>query len=69
MKVGVFPYRGKIKVRYMAYTVWYDPRWRGCCEHHVLNVNRTAAKKLAIQQHIERCAATKDEALLKAIGE
>lgn len=68
-KVGVFPRRGKTRTLYSAYTMWYDPNWRGCCEHEVLNVNGAAAKKLAIQEHIQKCAATKDEQLLRAQGE
>lgn len=69
-KVGVFPYRGKKKIRYTAYTVWYDPNWRGCCEHQMLDgISGKAAKKLAIQDHVEKCAATKDEQLLRAQGE
>lgn len=70
MKIGVFPYAGKTKVRYMAYTTWYDPNWRGCCEHYVQRgINGTAAKKLAIADHISNCGHGKDLKLLKAQGD
>lgn len=38
-----------------AYTRWYGPEWEGCCEHVVEAENGTAAKKVAIQQHIDVC--------------
>jgi hypothetical protein len=51
-KVGVFPCR---KASFTAYTTWYNPSWSECCEHTVEAVNGTAAKKIAIQEHRERC--------------
>jgi hypothetical protein len=55
-KVGVFPHQGKRIVRYLAYTTWYNPQWDGCCEHAVSATSGDEAKKLAIQEHRERCA-------------
>lgn len=55
IKVGVFPFRETSTTRFNAYTTWYNPEWKGCCEHTVSAVNGTEAKKLAIQEHKERC--------------
>lgn len=60
VKVGVFPFgkahdAGKPATRFSAYTTWYNPEWKGCCEHQVLAINGTEAKKLAIQEHKEHC--------------
>jgi hypothetical protein len=54
IKVGVFP-NDEGSSGYRAYTTWYNPQWPGCCEHEVEAVNGTEAKKLAIQEHKERC--------------
>jgi hypothetical protein len=54
VKVGVFPPDADTRF-YRAYTRWYNPQWKGCCEHTVEAVNGTAAKKLAIEEHKERC--------------
>lgn len=54
-KVGVFPHQGKTKMRYMAYTTWYNPAWEGCCEHVVNADTGNAAKKIAIQEHKANC--------------
>jgi hypothetical protein len=58
IRVGVFPhklYKNDVPRTFNAYTVWYNPSWKGCCEHTVEAVNGTEAKKLAIQEHKERC--------------
>ena len=54
IKVGVFPPDEGSRT-YMAYTLWYNPQWPGCCEHEVEAVNGTEAKKIAIKEHKERC--------------
>lgn len=54
-KVGVFTRQGKRKKLFSAYTLWYDPEWKGCCEHIVEAKNGTEAKKLAIKEHKEKC--------------
>jgi hypothetical protein len=54
IKVGIFPFDER-NTRFMAYTTWYNPQWKGCCEHEVEAVNGTEAKRLAIQEHKERC--------------
>ena len=56
IKVGVFgDVRASGKPYYMAYTTWYNPQWKGCCEHTVEAINGTAAKKAAIREHKEQC--------------
>jgi hypothetical protein len=60
IKVGVFPFHrgsfGKQSVsRFRAYTTWYNPQLPGCCEHTVMAVTGTTAKKLAIEEHKENC--------------
>lgn len=54
-KVGVFPFSDSKPHRFNAYTTWYNPQWKGCCEHDVYAINGTEAKKLAIQEHKELC--------------
>jgi hypothetical protein len=54
IKVGVFPFDER-NTRFSAYTTWYNPQWKGCCEHKVEALNGTEAKKLAIAEHKERC--------------
>lgn len=56
-KVGVFPVFpfDDHNTRFNAYTTWYNPNWKGCCEHTVDAINGTEAKKLAIQEHKEHC--------------
>lgn len=56
IRVGVFgDVRASSKPYYRAYTTWYNPEWKGCCEHQVEAINGTEAKKLAIEQHKEQC--------------
>lgn len=50
-KVGVFEYEGKRKKKYVAYTKWYNPQWKGCSEYIVIANNGTDAKKQAILKH------------------
>lgn len=52
--VGVFPPDDNCHA-YMAYTRWYTPQWPGCCEHTVMAINGTEAKKIAIKEHKENC--------------
>jgi hypothetical protein len=40
---------------FRAYTRWYNPQWPGCCEHKVEAINGGEAKKLATQEHRDRC--------------
>lgn len=54
-KVGVFTEQGTRKMKYSAYSLWYNPNWAGCCEHTVYAKNGTDAKKLAIAQHKDLC--------------
>lgn len=54
-KVGVFPFSESNNRRFNAYTTWYNPQWKGCCEHIVATVNGTEAKKAAIAEHKEQC--------------
>lgn len=54
--VGIFAHQGKRSVQYQAYTTWYNPEWEGCCEHVVEATSGNEAKKLAIAEHIARCA-------------
>lgn len=57
-RVYVFPHKGKRVMKYLAYTLWVNPAWPGCCIHDV-EVERSAdAKKVAIQEHKDRCAKT-----------
>lgn len=51
-KVGVFPMKRR---SFTAYTRDYNSSWDGCCEHKVEAPNGTLAKKLAIQEHKDRC--------------
>jgi hypothetical protein len=54
VKVGIFSWRGSSgKMLYNAYTVWYNPQWKGCCEHIV--ERGPDAKKRAIEQHKQEC--------------
>jgi hypothetical protein len=54
-KVGVFPHEGKAKTKYTAYTLWYSPEWKGCCEHEVIADTGAKAKILAIEDHKINC--------------
>ena len=54
-KVGVFPLTSKRVPRFTAYTMWYNPTWKDCCEHVVRAENGTEAKKLAIAEHKNDC--------------
>ena len=54
IRVGVFPPDDNCHA-YMAYTRYYLPSWPGCCEHEVIAVNGSAAKKIAITEHKENC--------------
>jgi len=47
--------RASGKPLYMAYTTWYNPQWKGCCEHEVEAVNGTEAKKIAVEEHKKHC--------------
>ena len=50
-KVGVFrhePEGRQRKPKYAAYTVWYNPSWKGCCVHNVTAQNGAEAKRKAI---------------------
>jgi hypothetical protein len=38
--VAVFPFDAR-NTRFNAYTTWYNPAWKGCCEHVVEAVNGT----------------------------
>jgi hypothetical protein len=58
IKVGVFPFDER-NTRFDAYTLWYNPQWKGCCEHEVVATNGTEAKKLAIKEHKEQCVDAK----------
>lgn len=55
--VAVFPWERPVgfKPRFNAYTLWYNPEWKGCCLHPVNAENGTAAKKQALKEHKERC--------------
>lgn len=55
IKVGVFEHPGKRKVCLMAYTLWYDRAWDGCCEHTVQAESGATAKLIAKREHQERC--------------
>ena len=48
-KVGLFRRKGAKGVKYIAYTVWYDPDWNGCEVFEVEAPNGTQAKKRAIE--------------------
>lgn len=54
IKVGVFSPDDSCH-SYMAYTRYYLTSWPGCCEHKVLALNGTEAKKIAIKEHKENC--------------
>lgn len=54
VKVGVFP-PDEHDRGYRAYTRWYNPEWKGCCEHEVEVYERRDAKAKAIQEHKEQC--------------
>ena len=56
-KVGVFEEQRSIAIR--AYTMWFNPKWDGCCLHRVQAENGTAAKKLAIAEHRATCMKAK----------
>ncbi len=47
-KVGVFTEQRTKSLGYMAYTVWYNPAWKGCRVIEVEAKNGTEAKKKAI---------------------
>jgi hypothetical protein len=49
--VAVFPHERGAKRRYMAYTLWYNPEWPGCCLHKIgYAPNGEQAKKWAIAE-------------------
>lgn len=60
-RVGVFPFQGKKKMRFNAYTLWYNADWEGCCEHEVLAATGTEAKKKAIEEHKNNCLLESDD--------
>lgn len=60
IKVGVFPFDER-NTRFNAYTLWYNPNWKGCCEHDVLALNGSQAKKAAIAEHKEMCVANQGD--------
>ena len=53
MIVAVFEHMGTRKVRFIAYTTWYNPEWEGCCLHGVKSGPH--AKAAAIEQHRSVC--------------
>ena len=46
--VGVFRHPGAKKMKYMAYTTWYNSQWEGCTEVEVEATSGSEAKKKAI---------------------
>ena len=57
-RVGVFEHPRRRGITLMAYTMYFNPDWDGCCLHSVSAVNGAAAKKLATAEHRERCMAS-----------
>lgn len=71
MRVAVFGEMGTRRMRFRAYTLWYDPSWEGCCLHEISESRiesavpvgamgrgrGSIAKKLAIAEHREKCVA------------
>ena len=55
IKVGVFPFSEAKPRRFNAYTTWYNPQWKGCCEHEVYATNGAEAKKMAVEEHKQLC--------------
>lgn len=55
--VGVFGHArdGGKKTRYLAYTMWFNPSWAGCCIHRVRAANSKEAKAMAIAEHKKKC--------------
>lgn len=58
-RVGVFEHQRPRGIRLEAYTLWYNPAWPGCCEHVVFATSGADAKKLAKQEHRERCMSSR----------
>ena len=60
-KVAVFPLPGRRPAadpaaqQFLAYTIWYNPTWPGCCEHVVTAPSGFIAKQRAIAQHRAVC--------------
>ena len=55
VKVGIFEAPRKRSVSLRAYTIWYNPKWAGCCEHQVVVTRRRDAKIAAMAEHRARC--------------
>lgn len=47
-EVGVFVSQGKRRLRYTAYTTWFDPSWDGCRMVQVKAASGKEAKSIAI---------------------
>lgn len=47
-KIGVFTSKGKNKLKYRAYSTYYNPEWTGCRVIEIEAPNGTIAKKNAI---------------------
>lgn len=55
-RVGVFKHeRASGRAFYMAYVRDYNPAWDGCCVHPIEAESGKEAKRVAIQEHKERC--------------
>ena len=54
-RVYVFTHPGKRGPRYMAYLLWVNPAWPGCCTHLVNVWPGEDAKKAAIREHKANC--------------
>lgn len=53
--MAVFEHQGKRKMKFTAYTVWYNPSWEGCCMHNINEISGKIAKAAAIEEHIRVC--------------
>ena len=53
--VGVFEQQRSKSVRLLAYTIEYNPEWKGCCEHIVVAESGAEAKRMAMKEHRENC--------------
>lgn len=54
-RVGVFEHPGKRGIRLMAYTVWFNSAWEGCCVHEVESKTGMGAKSKAKVEHARKC--------------
>lgn len=57
--VGVFDRpisRSGNRIKPTAYTTWFDEKWHGCCLHSVEAFSAEQAKRVAIQEHLDRCS-------------